>query len=84
SSSSNQPPSQVQQYMYNSSSQPISFPTHFLPQHQMNDYRVSHQQQYVAGGGGGDKSSYTCIGAPIGQSFLDHTASINRFQDGNL
>ncbi|KAI5401497.1 hypothetical protein KIW84_066100, partial [Lathyrus oleraceus] len=76
SASSSQAPSQVQvqQYLYNSSSRPISFPTRFIPQHQqMNDYR-----------GGGDKSSYTCIGAPVGQSFPDHTPTINRFQDGNM
>lgn len=86
SSSSTQAQSQVQQYLYNSSSRQISFPTHFIPQHQMTDYRVSHQhqqQQYMAGGGGGDKSSYTCIGAPVGKKFPDHT-TINRFQDGNL
>ncbi|KAL5070595.1 hypothetical protein RYX36_021482, partial [Vicia faba] len=37
-SSLNQPPSQVQQHLYNSSLRPISFPTHFLSQDQMNDY----------------------------------------------
>ncbi|XP_058772419.1 zinc finger protein JAGGED-like [Vicia villosa] len=86
SSSSTQAQSQVQQYLYNSSSRQISFPPHFIPQHQMTDYRVSHQQQqqYMAGGGGGDKSSYTCIGAPVGNKFPDHTPTINRFQDGNL
>lgn len=84
SSSTPQQPSQVQQYLYSSSSRPMSFPPHLVPHH---DYRVSHvmsnngQQQYVAGGG---ESSYTCIGAPVGQGFPDHQypSTINRFQDG--
>jgi len=81
SSSTPQQASQLQQYLYSSPSRPMSFPPHLVP----HDYRVSHVmsnngQQYVAGGG---ESSYTCIGAPVGQGFPDHHPStINRFQDG--
>ncbi|XP_045807475.1 zinc finger protein JAGGED-like [Trifolium pratense] len=93
-----QPSHQVQQYLYASPSRPtMSFPTHLIPQHhQINDYRrmthhvmsnnnSHHNMNYVAAASAsGGESSYTCIGAPVGQGFLpDHHTSttINRFQE---
>lgn len=74
------PPQPSQPYLYSSPTRPVSFPTHLIPQHPMNEYHVghvmssSHHQQYhnmnyVAGAGGGE-SSYTCIGAPVRQGFI--------------
>ncbi|GAU11502.1 hypothetical protein TSUD_344920 [Trifolium subterraneum] len=82
-------PSQVQQYLYASPSRP----THLIPQHhQINDYRMTHHvmsninnshhnMNYVAAGASGGESSYTCIGAPVGQVFPDTPSTINRFQE---
>ncbi|KAJ1436211.1 hypothetical protein SESBI_04237 [Sesbania bispinosa] len=75
SSSTHVPPPPAQPYLYSSPSRPVSFPSHF-PQHQVNDYHVGHvmssSQAYNMsyGGGGGDSSSYTCVGAPVGQGLL--------------
>ncbi|XP_057426576.1 zinc finger protein JAGGED-like [Lotus japonicus] len=99
------PPQPYQQpYLYASPALPMSFPSHF-PQHPIKDYHVTghvmssnhqhyghHHNMNYAGG----ESSYTCIGAPVGQGFpgsgvkdmsLQHhldpsSARINRFQDG--
>ncbi|XP_054775808.1 zinc finger protein JAGGED-like [Prosopis cineraria] len=90
------PPQPAQPYIYASpSSRPISsYPSHYNSSHQVNDYYVGHVlHNYV-----GDSSSYTCIGAPVGQGFVakDGTlqnqeeglnwgrsySAINRFQDG--
>ncbi|KAF1879165.1 hypothetical protein Lal_00047837 [Lupinus albus] len=71
------PPPPTAQYLYASPSRPpVSFPSHFPPQHTVNDYYVGHvlnpihhNYMSVAGSGGGDSDSYTCIGAPVGQGF---------------
>jgi hypothetical protein len=66
-----QPP---QPYLYSSPSRPMSFPTPY-PQHPMNDYYVGHvlssnqQCSHPNINYGGADSSYTCIGAPVGQGF---------------
>ncbi|WJX21392.1 hypothetical protein P8452_10835 [Trifolium repens] len=89
------PPPQQQQYIYASSpSRPtMSYPTHLIPQHhQINDYHrmthhvisnnnSHHNMNYVAAGASGGESSYTCIGAPVGQGFPDNPSTINRFQE---
>ena len=69
-----QPPQPPQPYLYTSPSRPMSFPTPY-PQHPMSDYYVGHvlntNQQYSHPNLNytPDSSSYTCIGAPVGQGF---------------
>ncbi|QCE08620.1 hypothetical protein DEO72_LG9g3649 [Vigna unguiculata] len=80
SSSTHMPPAAPapvapQPYLYASPTRPVSFgSSHFPHQHPVNDYYVGHVMSgshghYVGGGGGGGEStsSYTCIGAPVGQ-----------------
>ncbi|GMY18364.1 zinc finger protein JAGGED [Fagus crenata] len=68
------PPQPPQPYLYTSPSRPMSFPTPY-PQHPMSDYYVGHvlntNQQYSHPNLNytPDSSSYTCIGAPVGQGF---------------
>lgn len=69
-----QPPPQP--YLYASPSRPISFPTTYNPpQHHMNEYCVGHvlssnnQQCHQNLSYAPDSSTYTCIGAPVGQGF---------------
>ncbi|CAI8605103.1 unnamed protein product [Vicia faba] len=76
------PPPPAQPFLYSSPSRPVSFPTHMIPHHPMNEYHVghvmssshSHHQQQYGGHGqhnfGGGESNYTCIGAPVGQGFV--------------
>ncbi|KAG2664129.1 hypothetical protein I3843_16G063800 [Carya illinoinensis] len=73
-----QPPPQP--YLYPSPSRPMSFPTPYNPQqHQMNEYCVGHvlgsnnQQCHPNLSYGPDSSTYTCIGAPVGQGFNSQT-----------
>ncbi|GAU11501.1 hypothetical protein TSUD_344910 [Trifolium subterraneum] len=91
------PPTQpTQPYLYTSPSRPVSFPTHLIPQHPMNEYHVghvmssSHHQQYGGlqhmnyvggGGGGGGESNYTCIGAPVGQGFVPGSVGTEKGQN---
>ncbi|XP_027364794.1 zinc finger protein JAGGED-like [Abrus precatorius] len=83
------PPSQVQPYLYASPSRPVSFPSsHFPHQHAVNDYYVGHVMSsshghIVGGGGGGGESttSYTCIGAPVGQGGFGGGGGV---KDGSL
>ncbi|BAT93767.1 zinc finger protein JAGGED-like isoform X1 [Vigna umbellata] len=78
SSSTHMPPAAPapvapQPYLYASPTRPVSFgSSHFPHQHAVNDYYVGHVMSgshghYVGGGGGESTSSYTCIGAPVGQ-----------------
>ncbi|KAK7280473.1 hypothetical protein RJT34_25537 [Clitoria ternatea] len=95
------PPPPPQPFLYASPSRPVSFPSSHFP----HDYYVGHVMSsssnhghghFVGGGGGESSSSYTCIGAPVGQGGggkegyagaqhhrLDGASSINRFQDGD-
>ncbi|XP_057426901.1 zinc finger protein JAGGED-like [Lotus japonicus] len=75
------PPPPSQPYLYASPSRPpVTFPSHNFPQHPVNhDYHLSHvmsstNHQPYAGhhnnmNYAGGESSYTCIGAPVGQGF---------------
>ncbi|KAK7357787.1 hypothetical protein VNO80_17083 [Phaseolus coccineus] len=61
-----------QPYLYTSPTRPVSFgSSHFPHQHAVNDYYVGHVMSgshgHYVGGGGESTSSYTCIGAPVGQ-----------------
>ncbi|XP_061339466.1 zinc finger protein JAGGED-like [Gastrolobium bilobum] len=69
------PPPPPQPYLYASPSRPVSFPSHFTQHPSVNDYCVGHvlsghpNINYVAGAAAASESSYTCIGAPVGQGF---------------
>ncbi|KAE8100725.1 hypothetical protein FH972_018590 [Carpinus fangiana] len=73
-SPSTQLPQPPQPYLYSSPPRPMSFPTPY-PQHPMNDYYVGHvlssnqQCSHPNLNYGAPDSSYTCIGAPVGQGF---------------
>ncbi|KAK2405324.1 C2H2 and C2HC zinc fingers superfamily protein [Trifolium repens] len=88
------PPQPTQPYLYTSPSRPVSFPTHIIPQHPMNEYHVghvmssNHHQQYgglqhmnYVGGAGGGESNYTCIGAPVGQGFVPGSGGAEKGQN---
>ncbi|XP_020237656.1 zinc finger protein JAGGED [Cajanus cajan] len=66
------PPPPPQPYLYASPSRPVSFgSSHFPHQHAANDYYVGH---VMSGSYGGEStSSYTCIGAPVGQGGKEGT-----------
>lgn len=79
-SPSTQLPQPPQPYLYSSPSRPMSFPTPY-PQHPMNEYYVGHvlssnqQCSHPNINYGGPDSSYTCIGAPVGQGFPPASSS---------
>ncbi|RDX57917.1 Zinc finger protein JAGGED, partial [Mucuna pruriens] len=87
------PPPPPQPYLYASPSRPVSFgSSHFPHQHAVNDYYVGHVMSsshghghYVGGGGGESGSSYTCIGAPVGQGgFGGKDGSLHNNQEEGL
>ncbi|KAF5468570.1 hypothetical protein F2P56_012713, partial [Juglans regia] len=74
-----QAPQPPQPYLYTASpTRPISFRTPY-PQHPMNDYCVGHvlssNQQCQPNLSYSPDSSYTCIGAPVGQGFAPGSSS---------
>jgi hypothetical protein len=82
-SPSTQLPQPPQPYLYSSPPRPMSFPTPY-PQHPMNDYYVGHvlssnqQCSHPNLNYGAPDSSYTCIGAPVGQGFAPGGGSGSR------
>ncbi|XP_006589692.1 zinc finger protein JAGGED isoform X1 [Glycine max] len=66
------PPPPQQSHLYASPSRPVSFgSSHFPHQHAVNDYYVGHVMSGGSHGhyvGGESTSSYTYIGAPVGQA----------------
>ncbi|KAB1221067.1 Zinc finger protein JAGGED [Morella rubra] len=76
-----QAPQPPQPYLYTSPSRPMSFPTVYA-QHQMNDYCVGHvlsnnQQCSQTNLNYSPDSTYTCIGAPVGQGFAPVSSRVS-------